>query len=526
MERGTGMTAGVRRAGGSPMRLLPRPTASIAALAVAFAAACGPGEGPGRAEVVLSVGYAAPAEAGGLDQIIAPLTGEGLVRTGPDGRVEPVLADSWEINPSGTTITTLLRQDVSFHDGSPLTASDVKSSLDRSRQNPRTVRSNPGIGDIASIEVPEPYRIVINLARPSAQLVLFDLTVRVEKTNPDGQRIATGPFFVESASEDETTLRANPHYHLGRSEIETVRIKTYPTLRTAWAAMMRSEIDVLFSVPIQAREFIEVDSNVRVFSRATPYAYALVFNTRRPPFDDRRIRRALSRAIDRDAIIERAFRGHSTVASGIWPSHWVYEGVELTYDYDPREADRQLSNLGLHQSVSADQGSTGRAPSRLSFEVLVGIGVDVALWEPIALLVQKQLRQIGVDMAIAARPFGEIDQQIRGDDWDAVLLPVNTARNLSRLYRYWHSSERSAVSGFTGADDTLESLRSSVTEAEMSALAREIQRILFEEAPAIFLAAPQDARAVSRRFVVPDEPGRAVMETLWQWRVADEPSGN
>ena len=152
---------------------------------------------------------------------------------------------------------------------------------------------------------------------------------------------------------DETTLRANPHYHQGRAEIDTVRIKTYSTLRTAWAAMMRSEIDFLFNVPIEAREFVEADSNVRVFSSDTPYAYALVFNTRRPPLDDRRVRVALSYAVDREAIVERTFRGHSSVASGIWPSHWVYDGVELTYDYDPREAVRQLSGIGLQDPVSA-----------------------------------------------------------------------------------------------------------------------------------------------------------------------------
>ena len=142
------------------------------------------------------------------------------------------------------------------------------------------------------------------------------------------------------------------------------------------------------------------------------------------------------------------------------------------------------------------------------------------------LLVQRQLRQVGVDMAIDAKPFEAVAQQIRGDNWDAVLLPFHTARNLSRLYIYWHSSQQSAVSGFTGADEALESLRSSATEADMKASAREFQRVLFEEAPAIFLVGIEEARAVSRRFIVPDAPGRDIVETLWQWRVAAEPSGN
>ena len=131
-------------------------------------------------------------------------------------------------------------------------------------------------------------------------------------------------------------------------------------------------------------------------------------------------------------------------------------------------------------------------------------------------------------MEIDAKPFVEVDTQIftRPDSWDAVLLRLNTARNLTRLYTYWHSSQQIAVSGFTGADDALEALRSSVTDAAIRAAASEVQRILFEEAPAVFLASVEDARAVSRRFVVPDEPGRDVVETLWQWRVAAETPGN
>ena len=471
---------------------------------------------------MLSVGYAAAAENGvatGIDQLIDQLTREGLVRSDPDGRIEPMLADSWPVDASGTTITVNLRQDVSFHDGSPMTAEDVKTSLDRLRDSPGRIALNPALGDIESIEVEGRHRLVIRLTRPAAQLVLFELGVRIER---DGE--GTGPFFVESNTDDETTLRANPNYHQGRSEVDIVRIRTYATLRTAWAAMMRSEVDFLFNVPIEAREFVEADPSVQVFSRDTPYAYALVFNTRRPPFDDRRVRVALSHAVDREAIINDTFRGHGSVASGIWPSHWVYDGVELTYDYDPRKADRSLTEIGLPRPVSAERGSTGGFRSRLRFEVLVGI--DQPRLEPIALLVQKQLRQIGVDMVIDAKPFAEVDPQIRSDSWTAVLLALNTARNLGRLYTYWHSSQPVALSGFTGADDALESLRLSVTEADARTSASEFQRILFEEAPAVFLAATENARAVSRRFVVPDEPGRDVMETLWKWRVAAETSGN
>ena len=339
--------------------------------------------------------------------------------------------------------------------------------------------------------------------------------------------MGTGPFRVVARGENEdTTLRMNPSYHRGTPLIDEVRLKGYPTLRTAWAAMMRSEIDLLYDVPIVSREFVDADSTVRVSALESPYAFALVFNTRRPLFDDPRLRVALSHAIDREAIIEDAFRGHASVASGIWPKHWVYSGVDLPRRHDPKRADRLLTELGFERPSSIDPPA-GRHSSRLRFETLL-VGFDQAQVERTALLLQRQLRQVGVEMEIDAKPFGQVVSQIgtRPDSWDAVLLPVNTARNLTRLYTYWHSSQQLAVSGFTGADDALEALRSSVTDAAIRAAASEVQRILFEEAPAVFLASAEDTRAVSRRFVVPHEPGRDVVETLWQWRVAAETPGN
>ena len=516
-----GTTAGARRARCSLLRLLPRPSVAIAAIAVAVTtAACVRDGTPEVGEVVLTVGYAVAPER--QDEVVAVLTGEGLFRTGSDGHLEPLLAESWTIEDAGTTILINLRQDVSFHDGSTMTAADVKASLDRVRGDPR----RPLLGDIESIEAQGTHSVSIRLARPSAQLVLFELGVRIRKRAGAGRAVGTGPFqLVASGKNEDTTLRMNPYYHRGTPLIDEVHLKGYPTLRMAWAAMMRSELDLLYDVPITSRQFVDADSTVRVSALESPYAFALVFNTRRPPFDDPQLRVALSHAIDREAVIESAFRGHASVASGVWPKHWVYGGVELTRGHDPKRADRLLTELGFERPSSIDPRA-GRPPSRLRFETLVGF--DQAHYERTALLLQRQLRLVGVEMEIDAKPFVEVGDQIatRPDSWDAVLLPVNTARNLTRLYTYWHSSGQLAVSGFTGADDALSALRLSVTDVEIQAAASEVQRILFEEAPAIFLATAEDARAVSVRFVVPSRPGLDVLETLWQWRVAAETSDN
>jgi ABC-type transport system substrate-binding protein len=519
MGRDHGRPAGPRTTVTPVVRQWSCLSAFIAALAVVLATACAPVGPTARDELALTLGFAA-ADQDAQPYLVERLTSEGLFVIGPDGKVEPMLAESRSVADDGRAVTVELRPDAAFHDGSPVTSDDVKRSLDRVRRDPGSIASDPPLGDIESISSDGPHRLVISLARPSAQMLLLALASPIDKPGPDGHPLATGPFFLASAAEEETILRANAYYHGERPTIDTVRIRPYATARAGWAAMMREEVDFLFGLPAEAREFVAADSNVQIIAGTVPLAYALLFNTRHPPFDDPRVRVALSHAIDRQAILEGAFRGYGSVASGIWPTHQVYDGVELLYDYDPQEAIRRLSQLGLSPGESVREGSREELPNRLSFEVMVTL--DIPRSGPTALLLQKQFRQIGVDMVIDARPLEEVFARMQEpDSWSAVIFTRNSARNLSRLDKHWHSLQQQAFTGFSGADQVLEALRSAVTEEEVRESARAFQRILFEEAPAIFLANPEEARAVSRRFVMPDEPGRDSLGTLWRWRLAD-----
>ncbi|MDP6580321.1 MAG: ABC transporter substrate-binding protein [Vicinamibacterales bacterium] len=467
---------------------------------------------------MLSIGLAGAGRGDGLNQLVLQLTSDSLIRSGPDGRIEEMLASDWSVDPDGTAVTVTLRQDVTFHDGSPLTAHDVKTTLDQARQSAYRVGRDPLLSDIESIKIMGLDQVRIALSRPSGQMLLPALGIYIVKQRGEGESIPSGPFILEPDTVEETTLRVNPNYYQGRSDIDTVRIKTFSSVRNAWAAMMRSEIDFLYDVPIGARQFVEADPSVRVFSLDTPYAYALLFNTSRPPFDDPRVRVALSYAVDRHAVLDRAFRGHGSITSGLWTSHWVYGGKELIYGYDPQRADRLLSEAGLYLPTETQAAGIEGFPNRLRFETLVGL--DLAPMEPIALIMQQQLRQIGVDMETDAKPlFVDVAAQLLGDDWDAALVPLNMARNLSRLYAFWHSSQPLFDAGFNQADAALDRLRSSVTEEDVVSSAGAFQQIMFDQAPGIFLNRPEQARAVSRRFIVPDTPERDIIETLWQWQV-------
>ena len=457
----------------------------------------------------LFIGYASPT---GQDVMLQGLTTDGLLQTTADGRHEPRLAESWSIEDEGRVVVVKLREGVTFHDGVALDADVVKDFFDAARTDARQLRDHPALGDIETIEVLWVDLLRIQLRQPTPFL-LDDLAIRIERP-VDGRLTGTGPFARQDQREDAFTLVANPTYYRGRPSIDQVSVRTYPTVRTAWAAMMRGEIDFLFDVPMGARELVEAESSVNLFMTDRPYALAIAFNVRHETLASTLVRRALNHAVDRQLVIEHALRGDGQPASGIWPRHWAYGGVEKLYPYDPGLADQLLTDAGYPPAPS--DTSLERMPARFRFTCLVREG-DMTE-ERVALLVQRQLYDIGVEMQIEALGIQEFTARVTSRAYDAALVPQNLSRALSRLYVFWHSSQAYALFGYTAADAVLSDLRYAATDDEVTRAAWAFQTILYDDPPAIFLAVPRRARAVSRRFDVPAVPGEDVMETVWRWR--------
>ena len=481
---------------------------------VACAAQSGPSEpaAPQR----LAIGYAAPF---GQGEIVNELATEGLLQTMPDGRHEPRLAESWTISPDGLTVDIQLRADVAFHDGAELNAEIVGAFLRHARTDPGLLQTQPALADIESIETALPYGLRIHLTQPSA-LIEDALSIGIERRE-EGRLIGTGPFALSDETGNVITFVAHRDYHRGTPAVDVVTLTTYPSHRLAWVAMMRNEIDFLHQVPTNAREFIDAESSVDLYSVARPYAFTVAFNLTKPILSSTEVRQALNHAVDRRAVIERALVGYGRPASGIWAPHWAYGGVERVYRYDPLLADEMLTRAGFPPPDDTARPKTSeRAPARLRFNLLVPS--DTSTSETIALVVQQQMHAIGVDMTLESVDPRQLRSRVTGGDWDAALVPQNTARTPSRLYNLWHSSEPLAFYGYSAADDVLDSLRHAANREELVAATTAFQQMLYDDPPGIFIAEDRHARAVSRRFEIPPiEPGADVFDTFWRWRRVD-----
>lgn len=280
---------------------------------------------------------------------------------------------------------------------------------------------------------------------------------------------------------------------------------------------MRGEVDFLYEVGPESREFLQSETTVALHSFLRNYISGVVFNTRRPIFRNPEIRRALSYAVDRATIVERAFRGHGTIANGpVWPLHWAYDPSVQGYLYDPARASASLDKV-----IGADRRPDGRQQANLRFTCL--IPENFQLWERLALMVQRDLAEIGVDMALEAIPVEKFSQRIAEGDFDAVLMEMISGFSVSRPFAFWHSSGLHSFSGYRNpsVDAALEGIRRAPGDSEYREAFRRFQQDIFDDPPAIFLAWGETARAVSRRFDVVKAPGGDIRMTISDWTLAD-----
>jgi peptide/nickel transport system substrate-binding protein len=452
----------------------------------------------------------------GIQAVARLISFEGLVTVGRDGRAIPRLAESWSSGADGLTWSFRLRPRSIFHDGTPVDAKTVKASLERSIAGADRDLS-PGLADILAIDTPNTEELVIKL-RNQSTFLLDDLGVAISKIGVNGQQVGTGPYVTETAVEGHIALHAFDRHYRGAPNISRVVIRPYPTVRTAWAAMMRGEIDFLYEVGQDAREFIEGEASTTVFPFLRHYAYSVIFNARRKVFRDVRIRRALNYAVDRPAIVQQAFKGRAKATSvAAWPEHWAFDQSAAATPHDPVRASAILESAGFRGLLRVD----GRPPAKLHFACL--FPENLPLWEHIALLVQRDLAEIGIDMQLESVPIQKFVERLGTGDFDTVLLEHVVGNSASRPFSFWHSTSRQNAWGFQSPaiDQALGDLRHASNDAEYREAFRRFQQQTADDPPAIVLALAETSRAVSKRFSVIAPPNSDILPTIAGWRLVE-----
>ncbi len=414
-------------------------------LAVVGLAACGGGDGGGGGSGeggTVIVGTATdfsgfnPITNSSIDtdQLLKYALFTPLIQYSADLEPQPYLAESWEMH-GDTAVTFTLRPDVLWHDGEPVTSEDVKFTFDMAK-TPETgsLIGSAYLGSVESAEVEDPRTITFRFTVPHAQAIedfwwapvpkhLLEGVPAAEMANAPFNRepVGSGPFrFVEWRANDRLVLERNARFPAslgGPPAAERVVFRVVPEPATLLTELVTGGIHIDLPLQPDQIERIESSESLELHAFSGTKLFYLGWNNERPPFDDARVRRAMTHAVNRQEIIDAQLKGYGSVATSTVPPWHPYhpDGIE-PLSYDPERARQLLEQAGW---TDADgDGVREKDGRRLAFTLLAG---QQPMNRAILQVVQSQLREVGADVELQALEFQTMLAQHKNRDFDAVL---------------------------------------------------------------------------------------------------------
>ena len=268
--------------------------------------------------------------AAAIDEVVYANVFEGLTRYQADGSIAPALAERWDISEDGTVYTFHLQKDVSFHDGSAMTADDVKFSLDRARGEESTNAQKALFAGIAEVTVIDDLTVEVKLSAPNGafpvNMAWGDAVIVAPETIEDAATapVGTGPFkLARWVQGDRIELAVNPDYWGDAPALEAATFKFISDPTAAFAAVMAGDIDAFPAYPApETLVQFEADPRFKLQIGSTEGETILSTNNQSGPLMDVRVRQALAHAINRQEIIDGAMFGYGTpIGSHFAPHH-------------------------------------------------------------------------------------------------------------------------------------------------------------------------------------------------------------
>ena len=421
-----------------------------------------------------------------------------LVEQDENMNIIPSLAESWE-QPDDVTTVFHLRKGVKFHNGEPLTAADVKFSLDRMKSSPQVSHI---IGTVDKVEVVDENTVKVITKQPFGALlshlchpttaILNEKAVKASGDSYGQHPVGTGPYkFVSWASGDRIVLEANPDYFLGETPIKNVIFRAIPEATNRTIGLETGEIDIAYDIEGMDKERIREDKNLVFLEEPSLSIDYIGFNTKKAPFNDVRVRQAIASAINVDDIISTVYKGSATKANSlIGPKVFGHSDEAKAWTVDIDKAKALLAEAGY--------------PNGFKSKIWINENPDR---RDIAIIVQDQLRAIGVDIAVETLEWGAfLDGTSRGDHEMFILGWVSVTGDADYgLYPLLHTScfggaGNRAFYDNPKVDELLTKARNSNDQDERKALYNEVQIIVQEEVP-LYITAYKAQNAGLQKYV-------------------------
>ncbi len=318
------------------------------------------------------------------------------------------------ISKDGLTITYHLRHGVKWHDGAPFTSKDVRFTWQAVLDTRNNVVSRRGYDQVASLETPDDYTVVMHMKRVFApaidtifgesdtplRILPAHLLAKYSNLNQipfNAAPVGTGPYqFVRWARGDRIVLRANDAYFRGAPALKRLTLPIIPDDNTTGAQIRSREVDLALEIPAPVyRDAADVPGVVRQLADAPAYT-SIVFNTKRAPLDDVRVRRALVLGMNRSAIVRDDTYGTGQLAvADLSPYYWAFDPTLKPAAYSLDQAKALLDAAGWRPG---SDGVRARNGTRLSLLLVYGSGSQLV--RTVTAQVQQMYRPLGVDIQL------------------------------------------------------------------------------------------------------------------------------
>ncbi|ORJ61537.1 peptide-binding protein [Geothermobacter hydrogeniphilus] len=463
----------------------------------------------------------------------------GLVRYDKNLKLEGELAESWDISPDNLTITFHLRKGVKWHDGAPFTSADVMFTY-RLYIDPDTPTAYAeSYKQVKHAEAPDDYTFRVTYDKPYAPALgswamrilpkhLLD-GVPITKSPLSRHPIGTGPFvFTEWQPGEKVVVEANPDYFEGRPFLKRVVYRVIPDQTTQFLLLRNGDLDYMDLSPIQYQTQTDTLAFERRFNKyrylAFSYTY-LGYNLERPLFKDRRVRQALSYAINKQEIIEGVLLGLGQAATGPYkPDTWVYNPNVKRYPYDPDKARALLAEAGWHDSDG--DGILDKDGQPLQFTIITNQGNDLRI--KTGEIMQQRFREVGVSVKLRVIEWAAfLKDFIHAGNFDACILGWAGGPEPDQ-YNIWHSSKTGGRElnfiHFRNAevDRLLEEGRRTFDQEKRKKIYDRFQEILAEEQPYTFLYVAESLPVVARRLRGIEPAPAGITYNFIRWYVPEE----
>lgn len=419
--------------------------------------------------------------------------------------LEPNLAEKWDVSGDGLEYVFYLRDDVTFHDGTPFNAEAVKFSLDR-QIDPEHPYHDTGqfayadftFGMVDRVEVVEEYVVKIilkyayapflsNMAMHAAGIVS---PTAVAKYGADftNNPVGTGPFkFVSWTPGVEVVLVKNDDYFKGAPKLDKIIFRPIVEDQTRLAELEGGKLDLIVNVPPDDLERLRSDGNLNIVEQAGMHIWWTAFNVQREPFNDVRVRQAMNYAVNKEAIVNDILLGTGELAnSPVPPVVWGHNPKAKNYEYNPDKAKQLLAEAGYPEGFEVtywvpESGSGMQQPRTMAAAIqadLAAVGIKATI----------QTLEWGAYLDKVFVPLEENEMDMHQMSW------IGDNGDPDNFLFILLGSDQWPAAGFNSAyykneevDDLLREARVTFDQAARTDMYERAQELIMEDAPWILI---------------------------------------